>query len=132
MAGNEEARLSVNAKALVRDNGKKLNDIELLLNKVLAAQVMMDEDVKKLEEGLSAYLEGMNRALTAAHEFRKNEAWTPKLINELRLFDEMARLHEAKWRKLDTLYAAIMGKILKIDIPSNETWSQRTARRESC
>ena len=118
MEGNDEARVPVDVRALVLENGKKLNDIELLLNKILAAQVIMDEDVKKLEEGLSGYLNGMNQALTAAQEFRKNDVlWTPTLINELRRFDERARLHEAKWRNLDRLHTAIMDKILKADIP---------------
>ena len=125
MEGNDQARIPVNVRALVLENGKKLNDIELLLNKVLAVQVIMDEDVKKLEEALSGYLNGMNQALTAAQEFRRNQAlWTPTRINELRLFDEMARLHEAIWRRLDRLHTAIMGKILKADIPLNETWSK--------
>ena len=117
MEGNDEARVPVDVRALVLENGKKLNNIELLLNKILAAQVIMDEDVKKLEEGLSGYLNGMNQALTAAQKSRKNEALrTPTRINELRLFDEMARLHEAKWRNLDRLHTAIMDKMLKADI----------------
>ena len=125
MEGYDEARIPVNVKALVLENGKKLNNIELLLNKILAAQVIMDEDVKKLEEGLSGYLNGMNQALTAAQKSRKNEALrTPTRINELRLFDEMAQLHEAIWRNLDRLHTAIMVKFLKADISFNETWSK--------
>ena len=125
MEGNDEARICVNVSALVLENGKKLNDIELLLNKILAAQVIMNEDVENLEKALSGYLSGMNQALTAAQEFRKNEAiWTPTRINELRLFDEMARLHEAIWKNLDRIHTAIMDTILKADIPLNETWSK--------
>ena len=127
MKDNDETRITVNISALVLENGKKLTDIELLLNKIVAAQVILEDDVKKLEEGLSGYLNGMNQALTAAQEVRKNEACgTRTVTNELTLFDEMAQLHEAIWRNLDRLHTAIMVKFLKTDISFNETWSKET------
>jgi len=125
MKEKDGIRIPVNISALVLENGRKLNDIELLVNKILAAQVILEDDVKKLEEGLSGYLNGMSQALTAAREFRKNEVcWTPTVINELNLFDDMARLHESIWRNLDRLHTAIMVKFLKADISFNETWSK--------
>jgi hypothetical protein len=134
-AQGEKAKpeVPVNLKTLVLKNDTKLNDIELLLNKILAAQVIVEEDVKKLEEGLSGYLDGMHQALIAPQGLSpKKEALVVRTVvmNELKLFEDMVRLHEAKWRSLDQVHTAIMAKILKADIALDEAWLNKMGQEE--
>ena len=130
--GTTKPGAAVNVRALLLENDKKLNDIELLLNRILAAPVVVEGDVKKLEEGLSGYLDGMNQALTAAQGSPKKEALVRRAVvtNELKLCEDMARLHEARWRKLDQVHTAIMAKILKADIALDEAWLKKMGQEE--
>lgn len=123
---------AVNVKALLLENDKRLNDIELLLNKILAAPVVSEGDVKKLEEGLSVYLDGVNHALIAAQGPPKKEALVTRAVvmNELKLFEDMARLHDAKWQSLDQVHTAIMAKVLKADIALDEAWLKKMGQEE--
>ena len=133
-AQGEKAKpeIPVNLRALLLENDKRLNDIELLLNKALTAPVVVEGDVKKLGEVLSGYLDGMNQALTAAQGSLKREALVARTVvmNELKLFEDMARLHEAKWRSLDQVHTAIMAKILKADIALDEAWLKKMGQEE--
>jgi hypothetical protein len=130
--GTTKPGAAVNVRTLLLENDKRLNDLELLLNRILAAPVVMESDVKQLEEGLSAYLDGMNQALTAAQGSPKKEALVTRAVvmNELKLFEDMARLHEAKWRSLDQVHTAIMAKILKADIALDEAWLKKMGQKE--
>ena len=121
-----------NVRALLLENDTKLTNIEILLNKILAAPVVVEGDVKKLGEGLSGYLDGMNQALTAAQGSPKKEALVMRAVvmNELKLCEDMARLHEAKWRSLDQVHTAIMAKILKADIALDEAWLKKMGQEE--
>jgi hypothetical protein len=124
--------IPVNLGVLLLENDKKLNDIELLLNKILAAPVVVEEDVKKLEDRLSGYLDGMNHALTASQGSLKKEALVARTVvmNELRLFEDRARVHEAKWRRLDQVHTAIMAKILKAEMALDEVWLKKMGQEE--
>jgi hypothetical protein len=123
---------AVNVRMLLLENDKRLNDIELLLNKILAAPVIMERDVNKLEEGLSGYVDGMNQALAAAQGSPKKEALVTHAVvtNEPKLFEDVARLHEARWRRLDQVHTAVMAKILKVDIALDEAWLKKMGQEE--
>jgi hypothetical protein len=130
--GTTKPGAAVNVRTLLLENDKRLNDIELLLNRILAAPVIVERDVKKLEEGLSGYLDGMNQALTATQGSSKKEALVTRAVvtNELKLCEDMARLHEARWRKLDEVHTATMAKILKADIALDEAWLRKMGQEE--
>jgi hypothetical protein len=130
--GTTKPGAAANVRTLLLESDRRLNDIELLLNRILAVPVIVEGDVKKLEEGLSGYLDGMNQALTAAQGSPKKEALVTRSVvtNELKLCEDMARLHEARWRKLDQVHTATMAKILKADIALDEAWLKKMGQEE--
>src|SRR5207244_5476235 len=72
-------------KALMLENEKKLGEMELMLNKLDAAEAALEEDIKSLEKALLAYVDGMDKALAAERGSANEEivAREGKLIEDM-------------------------------------------------
>jgi hypothetical protein len=105
-------------KALMLENEKKLGDMELMLNKLDAAEEVLEEDIKGLEKALLAYLDGMDKANAVVREMAPKEA----MAKERNVFADMATAFEAKLRRIDTLHTAIAEKVRNVAIKLDEAW----------
>src|SRR5437588_10038968 len=67
-------KASPSLKALMLENQKKLGDMESILNKLDAAEEVMEEVIKNLENALVTYLDGMDKAYAEVREVAPQES----------------------------------------------------------
>jgi hypothetical protein len=119
-------KASPTIKTLMLENDKKLGDMELMLNKLDAAEVVLEADIKNLEKALLGYVEGMDNALAAARDTAKKEV----MAKEQKVFDDMAEAFETRLRRIDTLHTAIADKIQSAIIQLDKAWLNKRPKRK--
>ena len=103
----------------------RLSAIESILNKLGAAEVVLEEDVKSLEKTLLGYIEGMDKAI-AARGTETQEA----LSRDLQTFDDMAKSFEAKLRRIDVLHTTIAQRLQNGICRLDKTWLDRMTKEQ--
>ncbi len=101
----------------------RLSDMESILNKLGAAEVVLEEDVKSLEKTLLGYIEGTDKAMAA----RGTETRT---IRDLQMFDDMAKSFEAKLRRIDVLHTTIAEKVQNGVCKLDKAWLDKMTKEQ--
>jgi len=120
-------KASPSLKALMLENQKKLGDMESILNKLDAAEEVLEEDIKSLEKALLTYLDGMDKAYAVVRERAPKEA----MAKERKVFADMATACETKLRRIDTLHTALAEKVLNATIKLDEAWLKKMIKEQS-
>jgi vacuolar-type H+-ATPase subunit I/STV1 len=109
------------------ENSKRLDEVELLLKKIDAEQVLLEEDVKNLEKALLGYIEGIDKAYTAM----RGAAQAAATVRELKMFEDKLKALEAQLRRIDAIHTAVADKVRSADIKLDEAWLNKMSKEQS-
>ncbi len=123
--GGVTTNASPSLTMLMQENEKKLSEMESIMNKLDAAQVLMEEDMKSLEKAVGEYIEGMDRAFDA-RDTKTREA----IAKDLKEFEDRAKAFEDKLRRIDLLHTTIAEKVQNATLRLDEAWLNKMTREE--
>ena len=112
-------------KTLMLENEMRLSAMESILNKLDAAKVVLEEDVKSLEKTLLDYIEGTDKVM-AARGTETKEA----LSRDLQTFDDMVKSFEAKLRRIDVLHTTIAEKVQNGVCKLDKAWLNKMTQEQ--